>query len=226
MTPETVLWRGCSGKTPSVVVCDSGASQWPGYATVGRQFVLLLPAVFYDKILRSALHTERHTRSKLAASVSVCQPRWLLGVLYPWNTSGHIRMWNDLFTVRTHYNAIVLPYWEVWPPASTMTTQSHYPDTQLTTPCAILLMSDARLGHHKYQFDKSLLWLTYIYTYTPGRPTRYMCVYIHIYIHICTHIQIYMYIHIQVHTYTYRRMNLHPLINHSGTQLTIICVYT
>ena len=38
-------------------------------------------------------------------------------------------------------------------------TQSHYPTTELTSPCPILLMSSARLGSNKYQFYKSLVWL-------------------------------------------------------------------
>ena len=45
--------------------------------------------------------------------------------------------------------------------ASTMTqfpTQSHYPDTEPTSPCPILIMSSTRLGSDKYQF-KSLVWL-------------------------------------------------------------------
>ena len=38
-------------------------------------------------------------------------------------------------------------------------TQSHYPDTEPTSPCPILLMPSARLGSDTYQFDKSLVWL-------------------------------------------------------------------
>ena len=39
--------------------------------------------------------------------------------------------------------------------ASTMTcypTQSHYPNTELTSPCPIIIMLSARLGSNKYQF--------------------------------------------------------------------------
>ena len=50
---------------------------------------------------------------------------------------------------------IVLPNWKIRPPV----TQSHYPDTKLTSPHSILLMPSARLGSDKYQFCKSLLWL-------------------------------------------------------------------
>ena len=45
---------------------------------------------------------------------------------------------------------------------STMTSypiQSHYPDTELISPCPILLMPSARLGSDKYQFYESLVWL-------------------------------------------------------------------
>ena len=59
--------------------------------------------------------------------------------------------------VHIHGHFIVLPHWEFRPP-HTMTqypTQSHYPVTELTSPCAILLMSSTRLGSDKYQFDKS-----------------------------------------------------------------------
>ena len=46
--------------------------------------------------------------------------------------------------------------------ASTMTwypTQSHYLDTELTSPCHILLVLSTRLESDKYQFNKSLVWL-------------------------------------------------------------------
>ena len=46
--------------------------------------------------------------------------------------------------------------------AGTMTwypTQSHYPDTELTSPCCILLVLHARLGSDKCHFNKSLAWL-------------------------------------------------------------------
>ena len=45
---------------------------------------------------------------------------------------------------------------------STMTwysTQSHDPDTELTSPYTILIMSSAKLESDKYQFYKSLVWL-------------------------------------------------------------------
>ena len=43
--------------------------------------------------------------------------------------------------------------------ASTKTqypTQSHYNDTELISPCPILIMPGARLGNDKDKFDKSL----------------------------------------------------------------------
>ena len=44
---------------------------------------------------------------------------------------------------------------------STMTwypTQSHYPDTEPTHPCTIIMMMCTWLGSDKYQFHKSLVW--------------------------------------------------------------------
>ena len=38
-------------------------------------------------------------------------------------------------------------------------THSHYPDTEPTSLCPILLMPSDRLGSDKYEFDKSLVWL-------------------------------------------------------------------
>ena len=38
-------------------------------------------------------------------------------------------------------------------------TQSHYPDTEPTIPCLILIMPSTWLGSDKYQFYTSLVWL-------------------------------------------------------------------
>ena len=38
-------------------------------------------------------------------------------------------------------------------------TRSHYPDTEPTSPCPILIMPSTWLGSDKYQFYKSLIWL-------------------------------------------------------------------
>ena len=37
-------------------------------------------------------------------------------------------------------------------------SQSHYSNTQLISPCAILIMSRARLGNDKYELYKYLVW--------------------------------------------------------------------
>ena len=45
---------------------------------------------------------------------------------------------------------------------STMTqcpTQSHYPGTELTSPCPSLIIPSTYLGSDKYQFCKSLVWV-------------------------------------------------------------------
>ena len=36
-------------------------------------------------------------------------------------------------------------------------TQSQYPDTELPSPCPMLLMSSARLGYEKFKFYESLV---------------------------------------------------------------------
>ena len=46
----------------------------------------------------------------------------------------------QVVTGLTHGNFIVLPHWKI----------RHYPDTELTSPCPILLMLNARLGSAKY----------------------------------------------------------------------------
>ena len=33
-------------------------------------------------------------------------------------------------------------------------TQSHFPDFELASPCPILLMPSAKLGHEKYKFNE------------------------------------------------------------------------
>ena len=38
-------------------------------------------------------------------------------------------------------------------------TESHYPDTEPTSPCPILKLPSTRLGSYNYQLYKSLLWL-------------------------------------------------------------------
>ena len=62
-------------------------------------------------------------------------------------------------TVHTHDDFIVLP--QLRNQMKRYPTQSHYPDTELTSPCPILLMPTTKLGSDKYQFYKSLVWLDY-----------------------------------------------------------------
>ena len=59
---------------------------------------------------------------------------------------------------RVHGDFIVLRNQAI----STMThypTQSHYPDTELTSLYALLLMLSIRPGSNNYQFCKSLVWI-------------------------------------------------------------------
>ena len=64
-------------------------------------------------------------------------------------------------TVRTHGDLIVLPHWEIRPPAppTWYRTQAQYPDTKQTGLCPILTMLSAKLGSDKYLFFKLLVWL-------------------------------------------------------------------
>ena len=71
----------------------------------------------------------------------------------------------------THGNFIVLPHWKIMPLAPWPNqTQFHYPDTELTSPCSILLMLNTKQGSNNYQFDKSLAWLDQ--EWIPKSPTR------------------------------------------------------
>ena len=59
-------------------------------------------------------------------------------------------------TVHNHGVFIVFPHWKTrlsapWP-------QSDYPDTELTSPCPMLIMPSAWLGSDKYQFCISFVW--------------------------------------------------------------------
>ena len=62
--------------------------------------------------------------------------------------------------MRPHGALIVLPHWDTmspipWPDIPL----GHYPDTEPTSPCSILVMPSTKLSHSNYQFYKSLLWL-------------------------------------------------------------------
>ena len=85
----------------------------------------------------------------------------------------HNNIWNwNLQHLRSYQDRYRLGHWYLcWlysttplgsQVAGTMTQhpiQSHYPDTELTSPCPILLISSTRLGSDKYQCNKSLVWL-------------------------------------------------------------------
>ena len=89
-----------------------------------------------------------------------------MGLVGCWSFTSlqRLRLYLDghwLVMVCTHGVLIVLPHWEIrlletmtWYPA-----QSHYPDTELTSHCPILLMSSTRLGSDKYPFYNSLFLL-------------------------------------------------------------------
>ena len=80
-------------------------------------------------------------------------------ILHPSNIYGFIRMGTDLWQCALVANFIVMPpLWEQ--AASTMTKypiQSHYPDTELTSPCLIQIIPISRLDSDKCQFCKSLV---------------------------------------------------------------------
>ena len=66
-----------------------------------------------------------------------------------------------LVAAHIHGDFIELPHWEKQV-TDTMTqdpTKSHYPNTECTSACPILVMLNARLGNDKYQFYKSLVEL-------------------------------------------------------------------
>ena len=90
---------------------------------------------------------------------------------WPWKLPGHITS-----TTNQHR---VIPGWvstcyrtQLWRQYSSalprdqatsttipFSTQSHYSDTELTSPWPILVMLSARLGNDRYQFCKSLVWV-------------------------------------------------------------------
>ena len=83
---------------------------------------------------------------------------WLVGRLLEHNVLATSKViYQDgyqLVTVCTNSDFIVLPLLKNQI-AGTMTrypTQSYYPDNRITSPCTIILMSNARLGSDKNQF--------------------------------------------------------------------------
>ena len=66
---------------------------------------------------------------------------------------------------------IVLPHCETRQPASCLywhPTQTHYPETEPTRPCPILIMSSASPGSDRYSF-KSVVWTNWISNHTIGQ---------------------------------------------------------
>ena len=75
----------------------------------------------------------------------------VVGVLRPHNIYGHIRSvgYRLVTVLHTDGDFIVLPQM-TWHP-----TQSHYPDTETTSPCPIVIMPSAWLQGDKVQWLKS-----------------------------------------------------------------------
>ena len=72
---------------------------------------------------------------------------------------------NPSFTCDTAHSLILYSATSLGDQTTSTMTQHprhwHYPNTVLTTPCPILLMLSSRLGCSKYQFCKSLSWLSW-----------------------------------------------------------------
>ena len=73
---------------------------------------------------------------------------------------------------------IVPPHWKTKPETSltNFPTQSHYPNTELTSPCPILAIPSARLGVTRIRFLRHWFDLTGIQTpeFSQGNPARLM----------------------------------------------------
>ena len=92
-------------------------------------------------------------------------------------------------------------------------TQPHYPDTELTSPCPILLLLSTKLGSDKYQVYKSLVWLDQ--EPNSGTPTSEacalpifspVCVWLNVYI-----FSLYLYLHNTLYI-TYLSVYIHVCI--------------
>ena len=99
---------------------------------------------------------------------------YLLWGLRPSNIYGHIKMGASLWLCTHIYGAAPLGDQSI----STMTwylTQSHYPTTELTSLCPILLMSSVRLDSDEYQCGMSLVGLGQVSNTRPphGKPALY-----------------------------------------------------
>ena len=102
----------------------------------------------YVNELYSWLYIQRHTGWLLVGVLHKAKYKVISGQV---STYGSVHLW-QLYKGGPLENQVT----------GTMTcypTQSHYPDTELTSPCPILIMPRARLENDKYQFDKSLIWL-------------------------------------------------------------------
>ena len=101
--------------------------------------------------------------------------RLFVGVLHPCNSTV-ISGW-ALTCDSAHPDFRVLLHWEIrssapWPNIPLL----HYSDTELTSPCFILLMLSTRLGSDKYQFYKSLVSIDWEPHSLQHRwPTLYWC---------------------------------------------------
>ena len=79
------------------------------------------------------------------------------------------------------YSAVPL---ENQDPPTRYSTQSHYPDIELTLPCIILVMQCIWLGGDKYQFDKFESTWNRRPDFPRGKPALYRIV-----VHACLHTQ-------------------------------------
>ena len=100
-------------------------------------------------------------------------------VCWSFRSLQHLRAYQygyQLVTVHTHGDSIVLSHWGNQA-TNTMTqysNQSHYPDTELTSPCPILLMLSARIWSDKYPFLSD--WFRALPT-RPPRPLERVALY-------------------------------------------------
>ena len=166
----------------------------------------------------SALKNTIQRGSCISNNIYICIHRllfpWVInlfvvGVVCPCNIIRSYQGRYRLITEHTHSNFIVLPCWlfrlsVLW--SNILPTQSHYPDTELTSPCPIPLMPSASLGNNKVQLFFSINnWFDSTVKQSPthepqGLPIRplrsvVICqhslrIYIYIYIYVCVYIYI------------------------------------
>ena len=101
---------------------------------------------------------------------------WLVFGVMSWQ---HLRTYQDMCTLDSVH------WWWLYGAApledhsaSIMTwypTQSHYPDTEPTSPCPILIIPSTRRGSNMYTFWKSVIWLDWeSNSRTPELPHRFL----------------------------------------------------